>query len=422
MARPTRARDRLVRVTALTAALCVALLPLGGCLGTDAVRRRPIPQADLSPPADLPQAPAAAVPATPATPAAFAGQRIGTGTVKVALVLPLNGQGASVGNALRNAAQLAYDEAQQPDLTILVEDDRGTPDGARDATQDALRQGAEIVLGPLFAGNVQTAANVAKTAGKPVIGFSTDATVATRGVYLLSFLPQPEVDRVVEDSVAGGKRSFAALIPETAYGNAVEAEFREVVARRGARVAAVERYPAGAPGPAVERLARVITGAAATADALFIPETAEAMPAVAAALTKAGFSPGRVRPIGTALWNEPGLFALPALQGGRFASPDRSGFSSFSGRYQARFGSVPPRVASLAYDGVTLAAALARQYGSQRFAETTLTSGSGFAGVDGTFRFRPDGQSERALAVYEIRNNAAPVVSPAPRVLAKPGI
>jgi ABC-type branched-subunit amino acid transport system substrate-binding protein len=323
---------------------------------------------------------------------------------------------------VRNAAQLAYDEAQQPDLSILVEDDRGSPDGARDATQDALRQGAEIVLGPLFAGNVQTAANVAKTAGKPVIGFSTDATVATRGVYLLSFLPQPEVDRVVEDSVAGGKRSFAALIPETAYGNAVEAEFREVVARRGARVAAVERYPAGAPGPAVERLARVITGPAATADALFIPETAEAMPAVAAALTKAGFSPGRVRPIGTALWNEPGLFALPALQGGRFASPDRSGFSSFSGRYQARFGSVPPRVASLAYDAVTLAAALARQYGSQRFAETTLTSGSGFAGVDGTFRFRPDGQSERALAVYEIRNNAAPVVSPAPRVLAKPGI
>src|SRR6478735_5236656 len=108
MARPTRARDRLVRVTALTAALCAALLPLGGCLGTDAVRRRPIPQADLSPPADLPQAPAAPNPATPATPAAFAGQRIGTGTVKVALVLPLNGQGAAVGNALRNAAQLAY--------------------------------------------------------------------------------------------------------------------------------------------------------------------------------------------------------------------------------------------------------------------------------------------------------------------------
>ena len=425
MARPFGARESRPRVTVLTVALCAALPFLGGCLGTDTGRRRPAPQADLSPPAEVPQAdPAQPVPSAgpPMTPAASGGLRIGSGTVKVALVLPLSGQGAAVGAALRNAAQLAYDEAQQPDLTIRVEDDRGSPDGAREATQEALRQGAEIILGPVFAASVQAAASVAKAAGKPIIGFSTDATVAAHNVYLLSFLPQAEVNRVVEESVAGGKRSFAALIPETAYGNAVEAEFREVVARRGARVAAVERYPAGAPGPAVERLARVVTGPGATADALFIPETAEGLPAVAAALTKAGFTPARVRPIGTALWNEPALFALPALQGGHFAAPDRSGFSNFSGRYQAKFGTVPPRVASLAYDAVMLTTALARQYGSQRFAEPTLTSGSGFAGIDGTFRFRPDGQSERTLAVYEIRNNAASVVSPAPRLLAKPAI
>ena len=421
MARPIGARDRLVRATALTAALCATLLSLGGCIGTDAVRRRSAPQAELAPPSDVPQA-AGAPAAPPVMPAADGSQRIGSGSVKVALILPLNGQGAAVGDAMRNAAQLAYDAAQQPDLSILVEDDRGSPDGARDATQNALRQGAEIVLGPVFAASVQAAASVARTSGKPLIGFSTDATVAARGVYLLSFLPQPEVDRIVDESVVGGKRSFAALIPETAYGNAVEAEFREAVARKGARVAAVERYAPGAPGAAVERLARVITGPGATADALFIPETAEGMPAVAAALTRAGFSPARVRPIGTALWNEPALFALPALQGGRFASPDRNGFSNFSGRYQTRFGAVPPRVASLAYDAVMLAAALSRQYGSQRCAETTLTNGAGFAGIDGTFRFRPDGQSERALAVYEIRNNAATLVSPAPRVLAKPAI
>jgi ABC-type branched-subunit amino acid transport system substrate-binding protein len=417
MARQRSLRDRLVRVSALSVALCAALPLLAGCIATESGRHKPVPQAERVPPADLPAAPDA-----PAATLAAGVQRIGSGSVKVALVVPLTGPGAAVGNALRNAAQLAYDEAQQPDLTILVEDDRGSPEGARDATQEALRQGAEIVLGPLFAANVQAAAATARSAGKPLIGFSTDASVAARGTYLLSFLPQPEVDRAVEDSVAGGKRSFAALIPETAYGNAVEAEFREAVARRGARVAAVERYAAGAPGPAVERLARVIAGPGATADALFIPETAEAMPPVAAALTKAGFSPARVRPIGTALWNDPSLFALPALQGGRFAAVDRGGFGSFSGRYQARFGAAPPRIASLAFDAVMLAAALSRQYGSQRFAESTLTNGSGFAGTDGTFRFRADGQSERALAVYELRNNAATLVSPAPRVLGKPAI
>jgi ABC-type branched-subunit amino acid transport system substrate-binding protein len=410
MAQLRRARGLVVPVVLL------GTTALSACVGgsdSRSARRAPPPVAAAAVPLDT---------APPASPVPATEGRIGSGTVKVALVVPLTGQGSAIGTAMRNAAQMAYDDAQQPDVTILVEDDRGSPDGAREATERALKEGADLVLGPVFAANVQAAAGPARTAGKPVIAFSTDAGVASRGVYLLSFLPQPEVERIIGEEVAGGRRSFAALIPETAYGNAVEAQFREAVARRGARVAAVERYVAGAPGPAVQRLEGVVTGAAATADALFIPETAEGLPAVAAALTKAGFSPARVRPVGTAPWNEPALFALPALQGGRFAGPERAGFSAFGGRYQARFGTTPPRVVSLAYDAVMLATTLARQYGSQRYAEPTLTSGSGFAGIDGTFRFRPEGTSDRALAVFEIRNNAATVVSPAPRVLGKPGL
>ena len=404
MAQTSRSRGVVVP------AVMICTTALSGCVGTERVaRNRPPP-------------PVAAAPVEPAAAPALAGERIGSGSVKVALVVPLTGQGANVGAALRNAAQLAYDEGQQPDLTILVEDDGGTPAGAASATERGLKAGADLVLGPLFAGNVRAASVAARAAGKPIIAFSTDVGVASRGVYLLSFLPQPEVTRIVEEEIASGRRSFAALIPETAYGNAVEAQFREAVTNRGARVAAVERYPAGAPAEAVKRLAGVITGPRATADVLFIPETADGLPAVAAALTGAGFSPAKVRPVGTAPWNEPALFALPALQGGRFAAPDRGGFSGFSARYQARFGAIPPRVASLAYDAVMLSATLARQFGSQRFAEPTLTNASGFAGLDGTFRFTPEGTSDRALAVYEIRNNAVSVVSPAPRVLGRPGV
>lgn len=392
---------------------CAAFLllgSLGACIGgpDGGSSSRTAPRADLAPPPDGPAlAPSAG--------------KIGTGTVKVALVVPLSGQGAALGAAMRNAAELAMEEFQQPDIQVLVRDDRGTPDGAREAAQGAVAEGAEIVLGPLFAANVQAAAAPARAAGKPVIAFSTDAGVAARGVYLLSFLPQAEVDRVVDEAVAGGRRSFAALIPDNAYGNAVEARFREAVARKGARLAGLERYAPGDPGPAIGRLAGVITGPAAQADALFVPETPDGLVTVAGALSKAGFSPARVRPLGTAQWNDPRVFALPALQGAWFAAPDPAGFSGFAGRYQARFGASPPRVASLAYDAVSLSAALSRQYGSQRFAETTLTGPAGFSGIDGTFRFQPEGLSDRALAVYEIRNNAVTQVKPAPRTLAKSG-
>ncbi|GJD95005.1 penicillin-binding protein activator [Methylobacterium iners] len=364
------------------------------------------------------QAPA---PSVAADAAATGGTRIGAGTVKVALVVPLTGQGSAIGTALRNAAELAIEDFQKPDLQIIVKDDRGAPDGAREAAQAALADGAELVLGPLFAANVQSAAQVVRAAGKPMVAFSTDVSVAARGVYLLSFLPQAEVDRIVEEATAAGRRSFAALIPESTYGNAVEAQFREAVARKGARLVAIERYAPGNPAPAIGRITGLITGAGAQADALFLPDTPEGLAAVAPALTRAGFSPGRVKPLGTAVWNDPRVFALPALQGGWFAAADAAGFANFSQRYQARFGAAPPRVASLAYDAVSLSAALTRQYGSQRFADATLTNPSGFAGTDGTFRFRPEGLSDRSLAIYEIRGNASAIVSPAPRTLSPSG-
>lgn len=393
------------RWTALAGAALLAV-GLSGCIGGP----------------DGPRPEARTVPAAEPDAAAGAGNVIGTGSVKLALIVPLTGPGASVGAALRNAAELAYDDFQKPNLQILVKDDRGTPEGAREAAQAAFAEGAEVVLGPLFAANVQAAGGVARGAGKPVIAFSTDAAVAARGVYLISFLPQSEVDRIVDEATANGRRSFAALIPETTYGNAVEAQFREAVARRGARLVGLERYAAGNPGPAVERLRSVIAGSGAQADALFVPDTPDGLVAVGPALTRVGFSPARVRPLGLALWNDPRVMAQPAFQGARFAAPDTAGFSSFAQRYQARFGTLPPRTASLGYDAVSLTAALVRQYGTQRFADATLTNPAGFSGLDGTFRFLPEGVSERTLAVYEIRNNAASVVSPAPKVLGPSGI
>jgi len=403
----------------LTGVLCGSALALAGCIGGPdggpRTARRAPPVVAEAPPADLPTSgetgPGSAAPGT----------RIGTGSVKVALVVPLTGPGATVGAALRNAAELAMEDFQKPDLQILVKDDRGTPDGAREAAQAALADGAELVLGPLFAANVQAASGPTRAAGKPVIAFSTDAAVAARGVYLLSFLPQAEVDRIVEEAVAKGRRSFAALIPQNSYGNAVEAQFREAVARKGARLVGIERYVPGSPGPAVARLSGLIAGGGAQADALFLPDTPDGLASLDPVLAKAGFSPTRVRPLGTAVWNDARAFALPSLQGGWFAAPDAAGFSTFSQRYQARFGTVPPRVATLAYDAVSLTAALSRQFGSQRFADATLTNPAGFSGIDGTFRFRPDGPSDRTLAVYEIRSGAPAVISPAPRVLGRSG-
>ncbi|HEY1541347.1 MAG TPA: penicillin-binding protein activator [Xanthobacteraceae bacterium] len=339
---------------------------------------------------------------------------IGTGQIKVGLLLPLSAPGNAglAGQSMRNAAELALSEFNNPNIQLLVKDDAGTAEGAQQATQEALNQGAEIILGPLFAHSVTQAAQVARARNIPVIAFSTDSNVAGRGVYLLSFLPETDVDRIVEYAIAQGRKSFVAMVPDNAYGSVVEAEFKQVVARKGGRVVALERYPVN--GGDMGNAARLIAQAAAQADALFLPDAGDGVVSAVRAVSAAGLDLKRLQVIGTGLWDDPRIFAEPALAGGWYPAPDSAGFRAFSTRYRARYSQEPVRTATLAYDAVALVAALVKTQGPRRFAPETLANPSGFAGIDGVFRFRNDGSNQRGLAVLRVTPSGGQVISPAP--------
>jgi len=337
------------------------------------------------------------------------GERVGTGPVLVGAILPLtqNGGPSVVGQSLRNAAQLAVEESGSNDITLIIEDDHSTPDGAAQAAQTAISAGAEIIVGPLFAANVREVGRAAKAANRPVIAFSTDASVASRGVYLLSFLIESYVDRITDFAVARGLKSFAILAPQNDYGNVATAEFQSEAARLNARIATVARYAPGEPASGIQAL----DGAADPIDALFIPEQADGIAAVASALAASG---RKTQILGTGVWNDARVLQLPGLQGAWFAAPENAGFAAFAQRYKAKFSSDPTRLATLSYDAVSLVAALSRTQGAQRFSDAALTNASGFNGADGVFRFRSDGQNERGLAVMQIEHGATTLLSPAP--------
>ena len=387
-------------------AVCGLALALAGCgpSGFGLGGGKPTAEADLT----APTSPVQSMPLDGNNP-----NQIGSGPVKVALIIPMTTAGAAspVGTSLRNAAEMAIADSGSAEISILVKDDLSTPAGARAAAQSAVNEGAEAIIGPLFAGNVREVGTIARAAGKPVIGFSTDTSVASRGVYLLSFLVESYVDRIVDFSVARGKRSFAALIPNNDYGRVAEAEFQVVAARNNVRVVAIEHYQPGASAEAIQKIAASV----GQIDALFIPDQADAMPAVAQALAAAGIDGKKVQLLGTGLWNDARVLKIAALQGAWFAAPDNAGFNNFAGRYREKYSADPTRIATLAYDAVSLAAALSRQQGSQRFAENVLQNASGFNGADGVFRFRADGQNERGLAVLGVNNGSTTVLNPAPR-------
>jgi ABC-type branched-subunit amino acid transport system substrate-binding protein len=336
----------------------------------------------------------------------------GNGQVKVGLVLPLSASGNAAVAALsmKNSAEMALAEFQNPNIQLLIKDDGGNPQGAQQGTQQALDEGAEIILGPLFALSVPATAQLTRTRGVSVIAFSTDSSIAGRGVYLLSFLPESDVNRIVEYSVSIGKRSFAALLPDNAYGNVVEAAFKQAVGRKGGRIVAFEKYGADRATPA-----RTVASSLGTADALLLADDGDSVVATADALTGAGANLRNIQLLGTGLWDNPRVFASPALQGGLYAAPDPSGFRAFSGRYRTKYGSEPVRTATLAYDSVALVAALARTQGPTRFSSDVITNPSGFAGIDGLFRFRADGTNERGLAVMRVASAGGTPVAGSPK-------
>jgi len=363
--------------------------------------------------------------------------------IKVALLLPLSAKGntAQVAKALKQAGELALFDFDNPAVTLIAKDTKGTIEGARLAAQAAVQEGVELIVGPIFAKSVEAAAPVARQAGVPIIAFSSTRKVAGNGVYLLSFVAGHDVNRIVSYAISQGKRSFAGLIPKTAYGDIVESAFTSSVSKNGGQLVAVQRYPAEANAmlePA-RKIAELVNGpksgdgakpgAQAQAvstespaggahqsqiDTIFIPAGPETLPTIAALMPYFEINTKAIKLLGTGRWDYAGVGREKPLTGAWFPGPDPKGWRAFTQRYVKTYGKTPPRLASLAYDAVSLAVSLSSNPQGSRYTTAQLTRGSGFAGVDGLFRLMPDGTSERGLAILEVQRFGTRVIDPAP--------
>jgi len=329
---------------------------------------------------------------------------------RVAVLVPISGANAGVGQSIANAANLALLDAGGERIRITVYDTaRG---GAAAAADQALAEGNGLFLGPLLADDVRAVAPIARRAAVPVISFSNDTSVAGNGVYLMGFTPGQSIARVVAHAHGAGLERFGAIAPTGVYGRRAGQAMIDGVERAGGRLVAMQSYDAGPAGlrTAIGRLHSL-----GTYDAVLIADGGRTA-AAAAPLLKAGTGAG-VRLLGTELWaTESGLGRTAALRGAWYASVADNMFNQLRTRYRARYGANPYRLASLGYDSVLLTVRIAKNWRLGRpFPERELRDPVGFAGVDGPFRFASSGIAERSLEVREVTAAGTIVVSPAPR-------
>jgi branched-chain amino acid transport system substrate-binding protein len=357
-----------------------------------------------------------------ATASAAPARPVPTGPAKVALLLPLTATGATavIAKGLKQAAELALFPYDRPTIELMVKDDGGTPDGAAKAAKEALDDGAEIILGPLFAHSVKAVGAVAGPAGVPVVAFSNDATVAGPGVHLMSFQVHQDVERIVGFAASKGKKRFAALISDDLMGKRTEEAFRAAVAQAGGTVGPVQNYEAGASNGMVQPVQRLVDAmnlaeeVGQPVDAVFLPGNPDGLAGLGPLLAHAGIDTVKVKLIGTSGWDSPMVSRDATFVGGWFPAPDPRGWKDFTERFTKAFGTPPPRIASLSHDAVGLAIALSTGTGGQRYTSATMTRASGFNGSDGNVRFLASGAAERGLAVLEVQKFGVTVIDAAP--------
>jgi branched-chain amino acid transport system substrate-binding protein len=369
------------------------LFALAGCQLVPAPRPAPPPEPEQQP-LEEPQP----EPVRPGLPADETRNR-------VAVLVPLSGPNAGVGQSIANAAQLALLDTGGDRIRITVYDTAKA--GAAAAANEALGDGNGLFLGPLLADDVRAVAGIARRNGVPVIAFSNDVSVAGDGVYLMGFTPGQSISRVVAYARTRGLDRFAAVAPSGTYGERAAQALLDAT-QRGGTVTGIETYDRSA---ASLRAAVVRVSAKGAYDALLVADSARN------AAASAGVGRKGSRLLGTELWAaEGGLARTPALRGAWYAAASDAMFDQLRGRYRTRYGTAPYRLASLGYDAVLLAVRAAKDWRVGRaFPERALRDPGGFAGVDGPFRFGGSGIAERSLEVREVTAAGSTILSPAPR-------
>ena len=347
-------------------------------------------------------------------------------TVTVALLVPGGSGQASdelLAKGLENAARLAMADLGGARITLKVYNTAGQPAQAAAMATQAVAEGAQILLGPVFAQEANAAGLALAGTGVNVLSFSNNPDIAGNNVFILGPTFLNTARRLAGFAVAQGKGNIMIVQDQNPAGDQGRAAIERGVAAAGGAVVATGSYEFSQNGVVSAVPGLVASARSSGAQSVFLTaDTAGALPLITQLLMEGGLDPATTRYIGLTRWDIPqATLALPGVQGGWFALPDPALFQQFQSRYAASYGEPPHPIAGLAYDGMAAVGALIRRGGDKTLSAAALTQGAGYVGVNGIFRLLADGTNERGLAVAQIQNAQMVIVSPAPRAFGGAG-
>lgn len=347
-------------------------------------------------------------PTPPPTPAPTDGLPADQARHRVALLVPLTGPNAAVGQSIANATTMALLDTNAKNLRITTYD---IASGPAAAASKAIADGNRLILGPIQAEDVPPIATIARAARVPLVTYTGSTGVAARDVFVMSTVPEASLARTVVYAVKTGSKRFALLAPKGEYGQRAAAAYAEAVKSAGGTLVQTQTYDRSNTS-VISAAQRMKTKGGF--DAVLIADSARFAVQAAAQLK----APGAVAPriLGPELWNgEASVYSSPALRGALFSAISDTRFRTFADSYKSRFGVAPYRLATMGYDSVLLSIRIARDWQpGTPFPLARVTDTGGFLGIDGPFRFGAGGVIDRALEVRQVQAKGVGIVSAAP--------
>ena len=346
--------------------------------------------------------------------------------VPVALLVPHGSSSANeqkLARDLENAARLAVADLAGVQIDLRVYGTAGNAGQAQQAALRAVDEGAKIVVGPLHAESANAVAVAVAPKGVNVLAFSNNPTIAGGNLYVLGQTFRNTADRLTRYAVGQGRNRILTVHSDNLAGELGRQAIQQAVSSNGATSAGTVGYNFSEDGVFSAVPAIRTSVEQNSANAIFLTaNSAGALPLFSQMLPEAGLTSDTVQYIGLSRWDTPPqTLDLPGVQGGWFAMPDPQRVAQFRSRFQTANGATPHPIAGLSYDAIAAIGALAKSGRSDAFSRSGLTQSAGFSGVNGIFRFRSDGTTERGLAVATIRNRQVFIISPAPGSFGGPG-
>ena len=344
--------------------------------------------------------------------------------IPVALLVPQSSEGtAQIASDLENAARLAAAQLDDLEIDLRVYDTAGDATVAVSVAQQAVDDGAKIIIGPLYAEAANAVGTAVADEGVNVLSFSNNTTIAGGNVFVLGKTFDNTAARIVSFAAEQGKERAMVIHSDRIDGQMGLNAFQAAAANSSLRIVSAQSFEL--TQESVVNTVPLIRASAEIedVDTLFLTSSsAGALPLLAQLLPEAGLDPANVQYTGLTRWDiPPQTLELSGLQGGWFAVPDLTRTESFSTQFQEQFGNRPHQLASLAFDGIAAIGALSQAGFNDILTREALTQPSGFQGVDGIFRLKDDGTNERGLAIATVQDKQVLIIDPAPRSFAISG-